>query len=67
MSIMFNQICINEEMLPNYIYIYIYIYIYMYIYIYTKNKWKVDKSSTYNEFYYNILFFIQGRNSSALP
>ena len=24
MSIMFNQICINEEMLPIYIYIYIY-------------------------------------------
>ena len=29
MSIMFNEICINEEMLPKYIYIYIYIYIYM--------------------------------------
>ena len=27
MSIMFNEICINEEMLPKYIYIYIYIYI----------------------------------------
>ena len=26
MSIMFNEICINEEMLPIYIYIYIYIY-----------------------------------------
>ena len=26
MSIMFNEICINEEMLPKYIYIYIYIY-----------------------------------------
>ena len=25
MSIMFNEICINEEMLPIYIYIYIYI------------------------------------------
>ena len=25
MSIMFNEICINEEMLPKYIYIYIYI------------------------------------------
>ena len=46
MSIMFNEICINEEMLPKYTYIYIYIYvcvcvcvcmyvyIYMYIYIY---------------------------------
>ena len=27
MSIMFNEICIHEEMLPIYIYIYIYIYI----------------------------------------
>ena len=52
MSIMFNGICINEEMLPKYahthihthththththIYIYIYIYIYVYIYIYIK-------------------------------
>ena len=27
MSTMFNQICINEEMLPKCIYIYIYIYI----------------------------------------
>ena len=27
MSIMFHEICINEEMLPKYIYIYIYIYI----------------------------------------
>ena len=26
MSIMFNEICINEEMLPKYIYIYIYTY-----------------------------------------
>ena len=26
-SIMFNEICINEEMLPKYTYIYIYIYI----------------------------------------
>ena len=35
MSIMFNEICINEEMLPKYTYIYIYIYIYIYnIYIY---------------------------------
>ena len=28
MSIMFNQICINKEMLPMYISIYLYIYIY---------------------------------------
>ena len=34
MSVMFNQICINEEMLPKYIYIYIYMYVCMYIYIY---------------------------------
>ena len=26
---MFNEICINEEMLPKYTYIYIYIYIYI--------------------------------------
>ena len=40
MSIMFNEICINEEMLPKYIYIYIYIciYIYIYIYIYIKRE-----------------------------
>ena len=31
MSIMFNEICINEEMLPKYTYIHIYIYIYIYI------------------------------------
>ena len=35
MSIMFNKICINEEMLPKYTYIYMYIYIYIYIYIYS--------------------------------
>ena len=28
MSIMFNEICINEEMLPKYTYTYIYIYTY---------------------------------------
>ena len=33
MSIIFNEICINEEMLPKYTYIHIYIYIYTYIYI----------------------------------
>ena len=32
MSIMFNEICINEEMLPKYTYIHTYIYIYIYIY-----------------------------------
>ena len=31
MSIMFNEICINEEILPKYTYIYIYIYIYIHI------------------------------------
>ena len=30
MSTMFNEICINEEMLQKYTYIYIYIYIYIY-------------------------------------
>ena len=33
-SIMFNQICINEEMLPKYIYKYMYYYLHKYIYIY---------------------------------
>ena len=28
---MFNEICINEEMLPKYTYIYIYIYIFIYL------------------------------------
>ena len=32
MSIMFNEICINEEMLPKYTHTHIYIYIYIYIY-----------------------------------
>ena len=32
---MFNEICINEEMLPKYTYIYIYIYIYIYTHTYT--------------------------------
>ena len=31
MSIIFNEICINEEMLPKYTHIYIYIYIYIYM------------------------------------
>ena len=44
MSIMFNEICINEELLPKYTYIYrqrIYIYIYMYVcmYIYGESPW----------------------------
>ena len=29
MSIMFNEICINEEIQPKYTYVYIYIYIYI--------------------------------------
>ena len=48
MSIMFNEICINEEMLPKYTYINIYIYniyIYIYIYIYSKN-------------YLNLIFYV---------
>ena len=35
MSIMFNEICINEEMLPKYTYIYIYIYIYIHTHTHT--------------------------------
>ena len=34
MSIMFNEICINEEILPKYTHIYIYRCMYIYIYIY---------------------------------
>ena len=33
-SIMFNEICINEEMLPKYTYIYIYMHINIYKYAY---------------------------------
>ena len=32
MSIMFNEICINEEMLPKYTHTHTHIYIYIYIY-----------------------------------
>ena len=41
---MFNEICINEEMLPKYTYTYIYIYIYIYIYtlIFKKKQKKTD-------------------------
>ena len=35
MFIMFNQICINKEMLPKYTYTYLYTCMYMYTYIYT--------------------------------
>ena len=35
MSVIFNEICINEEMLPKYTYFtYVYICVYIYIYIY---------------------------------
>ena len=34
MSIMFNEICINEEMLPIYIYTHTHTHVYTYIYIY---------------------------------
>ena len=33
LSLSFNEICLNERRLPNYIYIYIYIYIYTYTHI----------------------------------
>ena len=55
MSIMFNQICINEEMQSKYIYIYICIYIYIdsvcvcvcvcYIYIYIKTGFSIKQPS----------------------
>ena len=37
---MFNEICINEEMLPKYTYIYIYTNKFMYIFIYIYSLWK---------------------------
>ena len=36
MSLLFNQTCLNEKLLPNYIHTHIYIYIYIYIYIKVK-------------------------------
>ena len=47
MSIMFNEICINEEMLHIYIYIYIYIYRYIYIYKIIGKKRGNYSSGTY--------------------
>ena len=55
MFIIFNQICINEEMLPKYTYIYIYIYIHFFLCIFLfslhaakkegnfMNIWKMQK------------------------
>ena len=54
MSIMFNEICINEEMLPKYTYIYLYIY----IYIYTYSPTPVGLSSLPNEVIVLPLAFI---------
>ena len=34
MSLLFNQTCLNERLLPNYMYSYLYIIVYIYIYIY---------------------------------
>ena len=50
---MFNEICINEEMLPKYTYTYM-----------IKMSRKVDKSNTYNGFRGKISFFIPRRTSS---
>ena len=38
MSIMFNEICIDEEMLPKYTHTHTHIYIYIYIYIQTLQR-----------------------------
>ena len=38
-ALVFNETCINEDILPKYTNMYIYIYIY--IYIYRKNKFRV--------------------------
>ena len=45
MSIMFNEICINEEMLPKYIYIYIYIII-----LYNSSITDIEHSPNYTTF-----------------
>ena len=48
MSIMFNEICINEEMLPKYTYIYIYTYIVIFIYMsLRRNQTQAVKASQY--------------------
>ena len=66
MSIMFNETCINEEMLPKYTYINIYtcmyIYIYIYIYIYTRGAY--DKFPDF--FVWALLLIVHTWNSSPL-
>ena len=42
MSIMFNEICINEEMLPKYTYTYIYIYMCVCVYLVYKDFSRVE-------------------------
>ena len=34
-GVFFNEVCLNERLVPNYTNIYIYIYIFMYIYLYS--------------------------------
>ena len=46
MSIMFNEICIYEEMLPKYTYIYIYIYIYIHLHGYKCPRWHTNTHIT---------------------
>ena len=53
MSIMFNEICINEEMLPKYIYIYIYIYAYACVYGY--GCMHINVLTSWNLFFENYL------------
>ena len=57
MSIMFNEICINEEMLLKYTYSYIYIYIYIYI---DRYLWGWTVKIHLITSYLLLIFFING-------
>ena len=61
MSIIFNEICINGEMLPIYIYIYIYIYmsIYIYIYIYIYNVYYIERNVVLMKICYIYIYILE--------
>ena len=59
MSIMFNQICINEEMLPQYTYVLLCIHIHMYIYILlSSNSFVVSHTHTHTHTHIYIYIYI---------
>ena len=63
-SILFNEICINEEMLPKYTHTHTYIYIYIYIYIYSASYYEIfnKHSCKYTvDFFIHPRFFIQSK------